>query len=233
MTILSIIIPCYNEEQTISKLLDKVLNVKLKQIKKEIIIVDDGSTDNTVSIVKEKIKKHKNIHLVTNSKNVGKGFAIRTGLKRVTGNIVLIQDADLEYDPRDYPRLLEPILKDETKIVYGSRRIKHHKNEKLYVLNWYGTTILTFLVNILYDAKITDESTCYKIFKTEVLKNINLKCKRFEFCPEITAKVLKKGYKIKEVPIRYNPRSFKEGKKINWKDGFEAIWILIKYRFVD
>jgi len=230
---LSIIIPCYNEEKTISALLDKVLKSNIGTIKKEIITVDDNSSDNTNKIIKEKIKKQKNITLRKNRKNRGKGYSIRQGLKQVSGDIVIIQDADLEYNPDDYKKLIEPIIKKESLVVYGSRRIHYKPNKKLYLLNWYGTIILTFLANILYNAKITDEPTCYKVFKTSVIKNLNLKCEGFEFCPEVTAKVCKKGYKIKEVPISYRPRTFKQGKKINWKDGVEAVWTLIKYRFID
>ena len=231
---LSIIIPCYNEEKTINILLDEVLKVDIGVVEKEIIIVDDSSTDKTLKLIENKIKKkkNKNIFLLKNKKNHGKGYAIRKGLKKVTGDIIIIQDADLEYNPKDYKKLIKPIISGETKIVYGSRRLGKN-NKRLYFLNWYGAIVLTFITNILYNAKITDEPTCYKTFKREVLDNINLKCEGFEFCPEITAKIIKKGYNIKEVPISYNPRTFKQGKKINWKDGFQAVWTLIKYRFVD
>jgi len=152
-------------------------------------------------------------------------------LKHITGDIVIIQDADLEYDPSDYPQLLEPILNGKAKVVYGSRILGGGK--KSYWSFYLGGRLLSFLANLLYDARITDEPTGYKVFRTDVIKNINLKCERFEFCPEVTAKVRKKGYRIYEVPIHYAPRSIKEGKKINWRDGLEAIWTLIKYRFVD
>ena len=169
--------------------------------------------------------------MIFREKNKGKGTAIRTGLANVTGDIVIIQDADLEYDPNDYPKLVEPILTGKANVVYGSRILG--KSRKSYWSFYMGGRFLSFLANLLYNAKITDEPTCYKVFRADMIKNINLKCRRFEFCPEVTAKVRKKGYKIYEVPIHYEPRSLKEGKKINWKDGLEAIWTLIKYKFVE
>jgi len=226
---LSILIPVYNEEKTVEKLIKKVKKVKLP-IKKEIIVVDDKSTDKTLSI----LKKIKGIKLIEHKKNIGKGAAIKTAIKNADGEIIIIQDADLEYNPEDYNALIRPIIEKKEKVVYGSRVLK--KENKLYSsLEFYiGGNFLTLLTNILYpSAHITDEPTCYKVFRADVLKSIKLKCKRFEFCPEVTAKILKKGIKIKEIPISYFPRTVKEGKKINWKDGFEAIWTLIKYRFKD
>jgi len=237
---LSIIIPSYNESKTIGELIDIIKKVDTKDIEKEIIIVDDGSTDNTADIV----KNIRGIKLIKHIKNQGKGAAIRTGIKYATGDIIIIQDADLEYDPNDYYKLIKPIIDGKTKVVYGSRflsKIQKEKNinflkikhKKAYSLAYLGGRFLTHLANLLYRGNITDEPTCYKVFKTDVLKNINLKCKRFEFCPEVTAKVLKKGYKITELPIPYRPRSFEEGKKIKFRDGIEAVWALIKYKFVD
>jgi len=228
---LSIIIPAYNEERTIQKLIQLVKRSPTEKIgvSKEIIVVDDGSKDNTL----KKLKKIKGIKVVAHKKNQGKGAAIRTGIKKASGDIILIQDADLEYDPKDYMKLIEPIIKGKAEVVYGSRRLDM-SNKKYSGLSFYlGGVFLTILANILYGTRITDEPTCYKVFKSEILKGIPLKCTRFEFCPEVTAKVAKKNINIFEVPIHYYPRSVKEGKKIKLKDGIDAIWTLIKYRFVD
>jgi len=227
---LSIIIPVYNEKSTIKEIIHRIKNVP---IDKEIIIADDCSTDGTREILRklqsEEYDKGE-IKIIYHEKNMGKGWAIRTALKYVSGEIVIIQDADLEYEPEDYPRLIEPIVSGEASVVYGPRSL----GKKISYLSFYlGGQFLSFLTNILYGSHITDEATCYKVFRADVIKGINLKCERFEFCPEVTAKLLKKGYKIYEVPIHYYPRSIKEGKKINWKDGLEAIWTLIKYRFID
>ena len=227
---LSIIMPVYNEKSTIKEIIHRIKNVP---IDKEIIIADDCSTDGTREILRklqsEEYDKGE-IKIIYHEKNMGKGWAIRTALKYVSGEIVIIQDADLEYEPEDYPRLIEPIVSGEASVVYGPRSL----GKKISYLSFYlGGQFLSFLTNILYGSHITDEATCYKVFRADVIKGINLKCERFEFCPEVTAKLLKKGYKIYEVPIHYYPRSIKEGKKINWKDGLEAIWTLIKYRFID
>jgi len=229
---LSVIIPVYNENATIRKVLDTVNKV---DIPKEIIIVDDGSDDGTreliVGLSMDGTKK------CFHSKNRGKGAAIRTGLEKVTGDIVIIQDADLEYDPREYHRLIRPILEGKAQVVYGSRLLGLPPGRKVgyhfYYTFSFGVKLLNLLTRLLYGTRITDEATCYKVFKTEVIRNIQLKCERFEFCPEVTAKLCKKGYKIHEVPISYMGRTFQEGKKINWKDGIEAIYTLIKYRFMD
>lgn len=220
---LSILMPVYNEKNTINEILNKINAVK---INKEIIVVDDGSTDGT----REILKNIKNIKLVCHEKNKGKGAAIRTAIGHAAGDICIIQDADMEYDPNDYYNLVEPIDKNETEIVYGYRK---KDKKRMYYRNYYGNAILTSVTNILYRTNIHDEATCYKVFKTDILKNLNLKCSGFEFCPEVTAKVLKKGYKIHEVPISYSPRTFKEGKKIKFNDGITALWTLIKYRFMD
>ena len=231
---LSIIIPVYNENKTINKLLRKVNSVKLDfGIKKEVIVVDDGSIDGTKEIL-DKIKDNniiKNYRFLSHSENMGKGAAIKTGLVLATGDIILIQDADLEYNTNDYNKLIEPIITGKANIVYGSRNIG--RVERLYWSFYLGNLFLSWLANLLYGIKITDEATCYKVFKRDILEKISLKAKRFEFCPEVTAKVAKKGYQIFEVPISYEPRSMEEGKKIKWKDGFIAIWTLVKYRFVD
>ncbi len=229
---LSIIIPAYNEEKTIQQLLAKVDAVDLTKYKTtmEIIIVDDGSKDKTVEKIRELKKPYT---IIQQEKNQGKGAAIRKGIEHATGDIILIQDADLEYDPNDYGKLIEPIITNKAKVVYGSRRLQK-TNVQYSGLSFYlGGHTMTFLTNLLYNTAITDEPTCYKVFAAEVIKNIPLQCKRFEFCPEITAKVLKRGIPIYEVPISYYPRSVKEGKKIRWKDGLEGIWTLIKYKFVD
>ncbi|MBU0957631.1 MAG: glycosyltransferase family 2 protein [Nanoarchaeota archaeon] len=227
---LSVIMPAYNEEASIREIIKKVQAVK---IDKEIIIVDDGSTDKTREILTELSKKNKEMKVVFHKKNGGKSTAVRTGIEHATGDIIIIQDADLEYDPEDYYKLVEPIVSGKAKVVYGSRFYTKDKRPSLRNKYFWGTRTLTIMANVLYGAGITDEPTCYKVFDAKVLKSIPLKSKRFEFCPEVTAKVRKRGYKIHELPINYYPRTVEEGKKINWKDGVEAVWTLIKYRFVD
>ena len=170
--------------------------------------------------------------IIYHSKNQGKGAAIKTGLKQASGDYVIIQDADLEYDPKDYKKLLTTALENKAEVVYGSRRL-NPKNKYSHLSFYMGGLLLNWLARVLYGIKITDESTCYKLFKTETIKAIPLKCERFEFCPEITAKVAKRKIRIYEVPIEYYPRNKEEGKKIKWRDGFEALWVLIKYKFID
>ena len=226
---LSIIIPVYNEEKTILEIIKKV---KLKKITKEIIVVDDASTDNTRKLLSK--LKNGSIKIFFHQKNQGKGAAIRTGLKHAIGDIILIQDADLEYNPKEYEKLLKPIIENKTKVVYGSRLEAIRKNLKnMYKLHYVGNLFLTFLTNLLYSTNITDMETGYKVFRKEVIKDMRLRAKRFDFEPEITAKILKRGYKIKEVPIDFVGRNFNEGKKITWKDGIKALYYLIKYRFID
>jgi glycosyltransferase involved in cell wall biosynthesis len=230
MKTLSIIIPVYNEEKTISKVLDLVLKARVN-VKKEIIIIDDGSTDNSKKIISNYIKKSKKVKFIFKSKkNGGKGSAVKEGIKLATGDVILIQDADLEYNPNEYQQLISPILNKDCKVVYGSRMLK--KNKKYSSIPFYmGGILVTFITNILFNSKITDEPTCYKVFDTQLIKSIKIEGNGFEWEPEVTAKILKKGIKIKEVPISYYPRTIKEGKKINWKDGLKAILTLIKYRF--
>lgn len=224
---LSIIIPVFNEKHTIQKIIKKVRGLDLK---KEIIVVDDHSTDGTKEILKN-YPQDEEVKVFFHKKNKGKGSAIRTALPYVKGEVVVIQDADLEYEPENLLNLLKPILENKAEVVYGSRILDPH-NEKSYLRYFLGGKFLTFLANLLYNAKLTDESTCYKMFRAEILKDLDLKCKRFEFCPEVTAKVRKRGVQIFEVPISYIPRKIEHGKKVRWKDGLEAIWTLIKYRFV-
>ena len=226
---LSVIIPVYNEEKTIIQVIQKVQKVQLEGITKEIIIVDDSSTDNTKKILNR--INEKNIKIFYHQKNMGKGYSIRTGLKHTTGDIIIIQDADLEYDPDEYPRLIKPIQDKKTSVVFGSRL--HQKNKPKYYFYYIGNLFLTYITNLLFHSKITDMETCYKVFSKEVIDNITLKSKRFDFEPEITAKILKKKFSIHEVQITYNCRDIKEGKKITWIDGIKAVYYLIKYRFID
>lgn len=228
---LSIIMPVYNESKTIVEIIERVENVKIPNITKELIIVNDASRDNTQEKLNKLSKKYKNIKIYSNNINRGKGAAIRTGLKHFTGDILVIQDGDLEYNPEDFKRLIKPILDNKVKVVYGSRflgKIKGHN-----IIHDLGNKVLSLITRILYFRRITDMETCYKMIHKDVVKSLNLKANRFEFEPEITAKIIKKGYKILEIPIEYNSRSFKDGKKITWKDGFPALYCLIKYRFFD
>jgi len=230
----SILIPAYNEEKTIFQLLEKVVNVQLVNgLNKEIIIIDDGSKDYTRDVVKQFINNHpnENIRLISHKINQGKGMAIRTGINAITGDFVIIQDADLELDPMDYNPILLKLLEGKTPVVYGSRFLDR-RNRHYYKSFYYGGLAVTTIANILFGLHLTDESTCYKAFKTDLLRSFPLKCKGFEFCPEVTARVARQGIRIPEVPIHYYPRSVNEGKKIRWSDGFEAIWTLIKYRFI-
>ncbi len=222
---LSIIIPSYNEESTILDLIDIVKRQDIGKIIKEIIVVDDGSKDNTYNL----LKTIDGIKLVKHDKNFGKGRAIRTGLEKSTGDIILIQDADLELSPSDYPALIKPIIDGKAEVVYGSRILG--KNIKHSLLYYTGGRIITFVANLLYGINITDEPIGYKVFKADLLKKLNLECNRFEFCPEVTAKIAKKKIKIHEVPVKYNPRTVSEGKKLRFNDGIQAILTLIKYRF--
>ncbi|MFA5644881.1 MAG: glycosyltransferase family 2 protein [Candidatus Ratteibacteria bacterium] len=226
---LSVIIPVYNEKETISSLIQQVQAVA---VDKEIIIVDDGSKDGTSEVLKKIASLHspKDLKVIFMEKNSGKGSAIRRGIKEVNGDIIIIQDADLEYDPFEYPKLIEPIVEGKTSVVYGSRILgSRAKSSWSFYL---GGRVLSLLANLLYNARITDEPTCYKVFKAEILKEIPLTCTGFEFCPEVTAKVRKAGYRIMEVPISYYPRKISEGKKIRLKDGLIAIWTLLKLRFL-
>lgn len=196
----------------------------------ELVIVDDASTDGTRDILKEYEGKP-NIQVYYHEKNKGKAGAIKTGIPHTTGDIISIQDGDLETNPNDFVHLTEPIKKGEAQVVYGSRY--YGGDEKsLYSAYKFGARFLSVVVNVLYNQNITDEATCYKVFRADILKQIPLTYDRFEFCPEVTAKVSKMGYRIKELPMNYYPRSFEEGKKMNWRDGVKALWVLVKYRFV-
>ena len=236
MTKLSIIIPVYNEEKTIMNVVDQVKKLKIRDISKEIIVVDDCSLDHTIDILKK--IKGKSVKVFYHDKNIGKGAAIRTALHHATGEIIAIQDADLEYDPSNISKLVKPILDGRADVVYGPRffgkkLILFGNNRTILPLHLIGNRILTFLTNLLYFNSITDMETGCKIFKKKILDGIHLRANRFDFEPEITAKVLKKGYKIREIPINFKPRTFKEGKKITWRDGLKASYYLIKYRFFD
>ena len=224
---LSVIIPVFNEEATIMEILKQVRAVGLAH---EIVIVDDGSTDRTRELLKCEESQPGTI-VIYHDRNQGKGAAVRTGFDRATGDILLIQDADLEYDPRDYAAMLRPIEEGRVKVVYGSRFLGPRKA----MLFWHmlGNKFLTLLTNVLYNTILSDMETCYKVFRADAIKGIPLHSRRFEFEPEITAKVLKRGHRIFEVPISYYGREYNEGKKISWRDGPKAAWTLIKYRFVD
>tara|TARA_Y100000310_G_C20703195_1_gene832033 strand:+ start:9152 stop:9838 length:687 start_codon:yes stop_codon:yes gene_type:complete len=224
---LSIIIPVYNEAKTIKELLRRINKVDLGKIKKEIILVDDYSTDGSRDILKELKGEYIKIF---QDKNKGKGSAIRAALSHTTGDIVMVQDADLEYDPKDYLALIDPILQGKADVVYGSRLLGQKSKYAKFSYYVAGRS-LTIITNLLYGIDISDEPCGYKVFSSDVIKKIKLRCKRFEFCPEITAKISKKSIKIHEVPTSYNPRSRKEGKKIKFWDWLEAVYVLVKYRF--
>lgn len=224
---LSIIIPVYNEEATVLELIKRVENVNISGVEKEIIIVNDGSTDNTKSLL-EKIKTNYIIHHPVNK---GMGHAFRTGLSIATGDYVIKQDADLEYPPENYQALLGYAISNNSDVVYGSRFLS--ENHKEIPLHYYGNKFLTVLTNILNGSNLTDMETCYKLIRLSIIKSLNLKAARFDLEPEITTKLLKRNYKITEVPIIYSARKFEEGKKITWVDGIKAVYYLIRYKLFD
>lgn len=227
---LSIIIPVHNEKKTIEEILRRIMAVKIPGVSKEIIIVDDKSKDGTRKILEKIKKKHPKFRIIYHSKNQGKGAAIRTGFKHVSGDYILIQDADLEYDPRDIPKLLKPIREGKAEVVYGSRFTGERKN--MFFWHMVGNKLLTFLANFLYNTTLSDMEVGYKLFAKKLLRSVILRENRFGFDPEITVQILKKGIRIYEVPISYAGREFNEGKKISWKDGFRILWVLIKHRFL-
>lgn len=224
--LLTIIIPVLNEERTIETLLDRVAAV---QIDKQIIVVDDGSTDQTSSILRR--RQNDTITVITHERNRGKGAAIQSAISAARGKYVVIQDGDLEYDPNDFTKLLEIMELNHAKAVFGSRILA--RQPMSYLRYWLGGRGVTWFTNLLFGSNITDEPTCYKMVETDLLRSLDLECPGFEFCPEVTGKILKRGIPILEVPIHYNPRSLEEGKKIRWVDGFIALWTLIKIRFLN
>jgi glycosyltransferase involved in cell wall biosynthesis len=244
---LSIIIPVYNEAATLREILRRVRAVKVVvpagfdadgndnqhvRLEKEIIVVDDGSQDGSHQIVQEEAARG-DLRVFYHEHNQGKGAAVRTGLQNASGDFIIIQDADLEYDPREYRLLLQPMLEGRADVVYGSR-FRGGPTKTMFFMHMLGNRLLTLVTNILYDTIISDMETCYKCFRAEVIRGIPLHARGFEFEPEVTAKVLKRGHRIYEVPISYTGREFNEGKKISpWRDGLKAAWTLIKYRFVD
>ena len=233
---LSIIIPVYNEEKTIETILKRVHDVVIPSVKKEIIIVDDRSTDTTRKKLSQIQKKHKSITVLLHSVNKGKGAAIRTGLKKATGEYILIQDADLEYNPKDLVSLCKPIKEKVTDVVYGTRlkRLPHFRKEERtfrFLLHYVGNRFLSLVTSMLYGQWITDMETCYKIFPRQALNKFSIDGNGFNFEPEITAKLMKSGYRIIEIPISTNPRGYDEGKKLRtFSEGFIALWTLLKYR---
>lgn len=231
--ILSIIIPAYNEYATIHQILTKVEKVELPQnIGKEIIVINDKSTDNTLEQLLA-IQKQTNIKIISHEKNRGKGAAIRTGIENATGDFIIIQDADTEYDPNEYKQMLQPILDGFADVVYGSRFSGGNPHRILFFWHSIGNKFLTFLSNMFTDLNLTDMETCYKLFRSDIIKKIKLRENRFGFEPEITSKIARiPGIRIYEVGISYYGRTFSEGKKINWKDGFKAIFCILKYNIV-
>ena len=225
---LSIVIPVYNEKSTLAEI---VRRVQISRLAEEIILVDDGSTDGTRELLKE-LEGQADVRVLRHQRNQGKGAAVRTGIAAATGDTILIQDADLEYDPRDIPALLKPIEEGRAEVVYGSRFLG---GPRMAVMFWHmiANLMLTLMTNLLYNSILSDMETGYKVFRAEVVKGLRLRSRRFDFEPEVTAKVLKHGHSIYEVPISFNPRAYSEGKKIGLRDAIEAVWTLLKYRFVD
>jgi len=225
---LSVIIPVYNEEATLREIIQRLEAVGVAD---EIVIVDDGSTDGTHAILKE-LEAHEKVRVFYHERNQGKGAAVVTGIRQATGDTMLIQDADLEYDPRDIPSLLRPLDEGMADVVYGSRFLGAPRRSTMF---WHmvANKLLTLMTNILYDAILSDMETGYKLFRREIVEGMTIHARRFDFEPEFTAKILKRKVRIFEVPITFNPRDYDEGKKIGLKDAFEAVWTLVKYRFVD
>ncbi len=229
---LSIIIPAFNEEKSLDAVLRKVMAAEVKGVKKEVIAVNDGSRDRTRDILNA--WKKKGIKVFHHPRNIGKGAAVRTGISHATGTLIIIQDADMEYDPKEYPKILAPLLEKKSKVVYGSRIETIRNNLKdMYLMHYLGNRLLSLATSIFYGACITDMETGYKAFRKEVVQGMALHARGFDIEPEITAKILKRGYRILEVPIGFKARTFDEGKKITWRDGITALWTLLKYRFVD
>jgi len=225
--IVSVVIPVYNEENTVVKLINKVKSAYMGGLKTEIIVVNDGSTDNSLNI----LKNINEIKLINLKQNYGKGYAVKTGISKSNGEVIIIQDADLEYNPNDIIKCVMPILNKKTKVVYGSRQL-NKKNKKHSNLFFYlGGILVTKIANFLYSSNLTDIETCYKAFDSELIKKMKINSNGFEWEPEITAKLLKSGNKIIEVPISYNPRKIQKGKKIKYRDGIKAILMLFKKRF--
>ena len=228
MNKITILIPVYNEVDTLKKILEKVENTDFCGLEKEIILIDDCSTDGTKEIYPSLPYK-----VLYHDVNQGKGAALRDGFKEATGDIIVIQDADLEYDPVDYKDLIKLILENKADVAYGSRLNGGKPSRAFMFHHLLGNKLLTFVTNVLYNTTLTDMETCYKAFRADFIKDIEIKSNRFDFEPEITAKVLKKGARLYELSISYYGRDFSEGKKITWKDGFHALWALIKFRFID
>jgi glycosyltransferase involved in cell wall biosynthesis len=225
---LSVIVPVYDERNTVVEIVRRMRAVDLP-VDLEILVIDDGSTDGTRDVLRQ--LHDSTVRVITHEQNRGKGAAIRSGLAQLTGDLVLVQDADLEYDPEDWPKLLTPIMRGKAQVVYGSRFTGERRN--MLFLHWVGNRFLSLVTNVLYNTTLSDMETCYKLFDRSVLDGITLRAMRFEFEPEVTAKILRRGIRIYEVPISYTGREFDEGKKITWRDGFVALWTLVKYRFVD
>ena len=225
--LLSVVMPVFNERDTIEEIVRRVLAVKLRI---ELIVVDDRSTDGTAEIL-ERLQKERGFVLLRQPRNRGKGSALRRGFAAVTGDLVIIQDADLEYSPEEYPQLTELICAGRADVVFGSRFLGRHR---VFLLTHYmGNRLLTFIANVLYNTMLSDMETCYKMMRTDVLRSMNLKSNGFGIEPEMTAKVFKRRYRVYEVPISYDGRGYEEGKKITWKDGVVALWVLLKYRFTE
>ena len=229
---LSIVIPAYNEVHTVDRLLGMVTQVDTGLVT-ELVVVDDGSTDGTQAVLEQARSRYPNMVLLRHEKNQGKGAALRTGFAVATGDVVLVQDADLEYDPKEYPHLLHPILDGHADVVFGSRFLGGGAHRVVFYWHYVGNRLLTMLSNMMTNLNLTDMEVCYKVFRKEVLRDIRICENRFGFEVEITAKVARKKWRIYEVPIAYYGRDYAEGKKITWKDGFRALWCILKYRFVD
>ncbi len=244
---LSVIIPVYNERNTLEEIIRRVRAVDLTinadgenkllagpiTLEREIVIIDDGSTDGTREILDRwRADPAPDMRIIYHERNGGKGAALRTGFQEARGDLIIIQDADLEYDPRDYVKLLEPLLEGRAPVVYGSRFMGGPRSA-MSLSHTLGNKLLTIFTNILFGTSLSDMETCYKCFRRDVIQDMPLHSRRFEIEPELTAKILKRGFSIFEVPISYNGRAFHEGKKLNWQDGFSAVWTLAKYRFVD
>ena len=227
---LSVVVPVFNERNTLVEIVRRMRAVELPDgIEREIIVVDDGSNDGTRDVLNQ--IGDSTVRVVMHEANLGKGAAVRTGFAHATGDYVLVQDADLEYDPEDWPKLLKPLLAGKSRIVYGSRFTGERRNMLFW--HWVGNRFLSLVTNVLYNTTLSDMETCYKLFDRKLLDGITIRASRFEFEPEVTAKILRRGIRIYEVPISYTGREFDEGKKITWRDGFAALWTLVKYRFRD